>query len=70
MTASYTVHGMTCEHCVASVRETVSEIEGVGDIAVELDSGALLVTGEGFTDDAVKAAVEEAGYALAGPASG
>lgn len=62
---TYTVTGMTCGHCVASVTEEVSEVAGVQTVDVQLESGALTVTGEGISDDAVKAAVEEAGYAVA-----
>jgi copper chaperone len=64
-TRTYTVAGMTCEHCVASVREEVSEVAGVRGVDVDLDSGRLVVSGEGFTNDAVQTAVEEAGYTLA-----
>ncbi len=64
-TATYTVEGMTCEHCVRSVREEVSEVEGVEGVDVDLASGRLSVTGAGFSDDAVRAAVAEAGYATA-----
>jgi copper chaperone len=59
---TYTVTGMTCSHCVASVREEVSEVDGVARVDVDLASGELKVSGEGFSDDAVAAAVEEAGY--------
>ncbi len=66
MTTHYMVVGMTCEHCVASVTEEVSEIDGVTGVAVDLPSGGLDVTGAGAVDrDAVRAAVEEAGYRLA-----
>ncbi len=58
----YTVLGMTCSHCVTSVREEVSEVDGVSGIDVDLACGRLTVSGEGFTDDAVRAAVAEAGY--------
>ena len=63
-TKSYTVTGMTCAHCVASVTEEVQEVPGVEDVQVVLESGALTVTGT-VDDAAVKAAVEEAGYQLA-----
>jgi copper chaperone CopZ len=63
-TSTYTVTGMTCGHCVASVTEEVQEIPGVADVDVQLETGALTVTGDGVTDEAVKAAVEEAGYQL------
>jgi copper chaperone len=65
-TRSYTVSGMTCAHCVSSVTEEVQEIPGVDKVAVVLETGALTVTSSRpLDDDAVKAAVEEAGYRLA-----
>jgi copper chaperone len=65
-TKSYTVTGMTCAHCVASVTEEVQEIPGVQDVDVVLESGSLTVTSAEPVDDAaVKAAVEDAGYQLA-----
>lgn len=66
MQTSYTVTGMTCRHCVASVTEEVSEIAGVTGVAVDLDSGRVDVTSDAPLDRAaVAAAVEEAGYELA-----
>ena len=59
---TYTVTGMTCSHCVASVREEVSEVAGVESVDVDLSSGRLVVTGNGLDDTAVRAAVSEAGY--------
>jgi copper chaperone CopZ len=65
-TERYTVTGMTCEHCVASVTEEVAEVDGVTDVRVDLASGTLVVAGERPVADAdVRAAVEEAGYRLA-----
>jgi copper chaperone len=65
-TSTYTVTGMTCEHCVASVTEEVQEIPGVSAVVVDLVSGAVTVESvEPLSDDAVRAAVEEAGYQLA-----
>ena len=65
-TAEYTVSGMTCGHCVASVTEEIQEIAGVTDVALDLASGGLRVTSQQpLSDAAVQAAVEEAGYQLA-----
>ena len=65
-TRSFTVTGMTCGHCVASVTEEVQEIPGVENVDVVLETGAVTVTSaEPLDDAAVRAAVEEAGYALA-----
>jgi copper chaperone CopZ len=64
MISTYSVTGMTCDHCVASVREEVTEISGVTAVDVDLASGRLTVTGENVADDAVRAAVAQAGYAV------
>ncbi len=61
---AYTVTGMTCGHCVSSVTSEVSKIEGVQAVDVDLASGRVAVTGDGFADDQVRAAVDEAGYQL------
>jgi copper chaperone len=63
---TWSVTGMTCEHCVASVTEEVSELPGVTSVDVVLQTGTLTVEAERpLADDAVRGAVEEAGYALA-----
>ncbi|GAB2458576.1 heavy-metal-associated domain-containing protein [Jatrophihabitans fulvus] len=65
-TTTVTVTGMTCEHCVASVTEEVSEIDGVTGVDVDLASGLVTVTSDRpVSRDALAAAVDEAGYALA-----
>lgn len=64
-TSTYTVTGMTCGHCVASVTEEVSALTGVSDVQVDLASGQVTVTSETPLDEAaVRGAVEEAGYEL------
>ena len=62
---TYTVTGMTCGHCVNAVTEEVSKVDGVDTVAVDLESGHVTVTGAGYTDEQIAAAVDEAGYALA-----
>lgn len=65
MTRIYDVTGMTCEHCVLSVTEEVSEVAGVSAVEVDLAAGRVAVTGDAFDDGAVRAAVVEAGYEVA-----
>ena len=65
---AYTVTGMTCRHCVLSVREEVAAVAGVEQVEVDLDTGRLSIAGAGFTDDEIRAAVASAGYELAAPA--
>ena len=70
-TASYTVVGMTCSHCVSAVTEEVSAIPGVTHVDVDLPTGELTVTSDAPIDDtAVRAAVSEAGYQVADQDSG
>ena len=65
-TQTYTVTGMTCGHCVASVTEEVQEIPGIEGVDIVLETGALTITSSEPVDDAaVRTAVEEAGYQLA-----
>lgn len=63
-TTTYTVTGMTCGHCELSVKEEISEIKGVTDVTADHTTGAVTVTGEGFSDEQVAAAIAEAGYEL------
>ncbi|CAA9472436.1 MAG: Copper(I) chaperone CopZ [uncultured Solirubrobacteraceae bacterium] len=58
----YIVSGMTCSHCVSSVREEVAGVAGVDSVDVDLASGRLTVAGAGFGDEAVRMAVIDAGY--------
>jgi copper chaperone len=67
MDAVYAIEGMTCAHCVASVVEEVGEVAGVERVEVDLASGRMVVAGAGVEDVAVRAAVDEAGYAVAAP---
>jgi copper chaperone len=65
-TETFTVTGMTCAHCVASVTEEISELASVETVAVDLETGSVTVTSsEPLDPAAVRAAVEEAGYDLA-----
>jgi copper ion binding protein len=68
-TMTYTVAGMTCSHCVNAVGAEVGRLPGVTDVRVDLATGSVTVTSEqALEDDAVRAAVDEAGYELTGRA--
>ena len=65
ITSTYTVSGMTCGHCVASVTEEVSAIEGVTGVQVDLETGKVTVNSAAPLAEAdMRAAVDEAGYQL------
>jgi copper chaperone len=66
-TATYTVVGMTCGHCVSAVTEEVTQVPGVTGVDVDLASGGLTVTSDAPVEEsAIATAVEEAGYEVAG----
>jgi copper chaperone len=63
-TRTYTVDGMTCGHCRTAVIQEVLQVPGVRAVDVDLDSKQLTVAGDAFDDEAIRAAVDVAGYAL------
>lgn len=66
-TSSVTVTGMTCDHCVSSVTEEISELPGVTAVNVDLATGTVVIDSTTELDPrAVADAVEEAGYSVAG----
>ena len=65
VTETYTVTGMTCGHCVEAVTGELIRLPGVRDVRVDLASGQVTVRSDGMVPlDEVRAAVDEAGYAL------
>jgi copper chaperone len=65
-TSTYTVTGMTCGHCVSSVKSEIGKIDGVTSVDVDLASGAVQVDSAAPLADAdIVAAVDEAGYEVA-----
>lgn len=62
-TQEITVAGMTCEHCVRSVQEELTRLEGVERVEVDLATGGVVIEASSLIDaDAIGAAVAEAGY--------
>jgi len=64
-TTTWSVEGMTCQHCVNAVTQEVSAIPGVTAVAVDLEAGQVSITSEdSLATDDVAAAIDEAGYVL------
>ena len=60
---TYSVTGMTCDHCARAVEAEVGKIAGVASVSVDLGAGRVTLRSNGPVDPAVvRAAVEEAGY--------
>ena len=63
--ATYSVTGMTCDHCVRAVTTEVGRVPGVASVSVDLAAGQVTLVSDAPVDpDAVRAAVEEAGFEL------
>ena len=60
-----TVPGMTCGHCEAAVKGEVTKVTGVTDVAVDLTTKLVTVSGDGIDRAAVVAAIDEAGFEVA-----
>ena len=67
VTTVFEVAGMSCQHCVDAVEREVGRVAGVTDAKVDLAEGSVTVTSDAMVDEeAVRAAVDEAGYDLVG----
>jgi copper chaperone CopZ len=64
-TVTYSVPGIHCAHCGMSIREEVSEVDGVEDVDVDLDAKVVTIRGRDLSDEKLRAAIEEAGYEAA-----
>ncbi|MEZ0090293.1 heavy-metal-associated domain-containing protein [Streptacidiphilus sp. EB129] len=68
-TAVFTVSGMSCGHCEKSISEEIGSLPGVTQVSADAKAGTVAVTSEQpLNDEAVRAAVDEAGYQLVGRA--
>jgi copper chaperone len=56
------VEGMSCNHCVMAVKRALKGLDGVGTVEVDLENGKVTVVGEALKDDAMKEAIDDAGY--------
>jgi copper chaperone CopZ len=67
VTTVYKVSGMSCGHCEGAVSGEISEIPGVSAVTAVAATGEVTVTSAAPLDEeAVRAAVDEAGFELAG----
>lgn len=64
-TVTYNVPAIHCAHCGMSIREEVSEVQGVEDVAVDIDTKVVTIRGRELSDEKLRAAIQEAGYEAA-----
>ena len=63
-TKTYTVKGMTCNHCRANTEKVIRTVKGVESVSVDLSTGIATVTGDDIDDTAIREAVESIGFTL------
>ena len=69
-TTTFAVDGMSCQHCIDAVTAEVDRLAGVAQVDVDLDAGTVAVaSAEPLDPEAVRSAIDEAGFDLADPAS-
>ena len=59
---TYSVPGISCEHCRTAITTEVETVPGVANAAVDLEARSVAVTGTAIDDSAVRAAIDAAGY--------
>jgi copper chaperone len=62
---TYTVPGMSCEHCRMAITKEVDKVEGVESVDIDLETKLVTVRGESVQDETIRAAIGEAGYEIA-----
>ena len=64
-TITYEVPGVHCAHCEAAIQKEVGRVEGVDEVEVDLETKLVTVSGSGLDDEALRAAIDQAGYDIA-----
>jgi len=64
-TLTYTVPGVHCGHCEHAIKTSVSAVEGVESVDVDLETKLVVVRGQALSDEALRAAIDDAGYDVA-----
>lgn len=62
---TYSVPGISCDHCRVAIRSEVEQLDGVAAVAVDLDAKTVTVSGAALDDAAIRGAIDDAGYDVA-----
>ncbi len=66
----YSVPAMSCGHCVDAITKEVSVLAGVNDVAIDLETKLVTISGNDLDDAALRAAIDEAGFDVASSEAG
>jgi len=64
-TITYSVPDISCGHCKHAIEGEVSQVQGVASVDVDMKAKTVTVTGEPLDEQAIVAAIDEAGYEVA-----
>ncbi len=65
MSITLKIEGMSCMHCVASVKSALEDIKGVKKVDVSLENASAVVEcDDSVSEDALKEAVEDIGFTV------
>lgn len=56
------IKGMSCQHCVGSVRKALEDLPELSDIKVELDKGEATFVNDGVDRSAIRNAIQKIGF--------
>ena len=60
----YTIEGMSCAHCIMSVRKSLEKISGLEVVDVTIGKARVRVDEKEVSESRVERAINEAGYAM------
>ena len=63
---TYSVPGVSCEHCRTAIATEVERVSGVESVDVDLERKLVVVQGRALDDAGLRAAIDEAGYDVEG----
>ena len=66
-TRTFSVPSISCGHCKAAIEGEVRQVDGVARVEVDIEAKTVAVEGSA-SDEAIVAAIDEAGYEVASPA--
>ena len=62
MNKTIKIEGMSCEKCVAHVKDALEEISGIEKVTVDLQEGKAVIEGNDVSDEVIKEVIEDEGY--------
>lgn len=59
---SVKIKGMSCQHCVGSVKKTLEDISGLSQVSVDLDAGEATFDNDGVSREEINTAISKIGF--------